>query len=209
MKEKDGSDTVFTINTSFPEEPGDSFYIVARCDWYGFIYYLRDEAWRGNEVLPESFWESSFFYSYSKRGRAFAHWWYENPNTRKELEIMRSTLLADWYGIQLALLHPSVKEVFSNPKITKVHERIGTGKDRKRRTRYVRTHTINEGDIKAKNSLGNSHIHRKTLAWWVIGHQRHYKNGKTRFINGYWKGPLREAKRNFDEGRDRIIDGKN
>ena len=43
-------------------------------------------------------------------------------------------------------------------------------------------------------------------AWYVIGHYRHYKNGKTGWVNGYWKGALRETKKSFDEGRQRILE---
>ena len=49
-------------------------------------------------------------------------------------------------------------------------------------------------------------INRKCLCWYVIGHWREYKNGNKIFIQGYWKGALRNAKKNYDDGRERIID---
>lgn len=117
--------------------------------------------------------------------------------------------LETWYGIQISLLHPSIKEVFSNPAKELVfdYNRINKKKHRKRITRYVKKHVVNEGMIsKAINPASSKTIHRKTLAWYVIGHWRHYKNGNQVFIKGYWKGALRHLKKNLDETRERLVD---
>ena len=45
-------------------------------------------------------------------------------------------------------------------------------------------------------------------AWYVVEHNRIYKNGKNVWIDGYWKGALRDVKRNLDEGKERRIEEK-
>lgn len=115
-------------------------------------------------------------------------------------------LLEVWYSLQIALLHPEIKTVFQNPKREKIYTRQGSGKDRKRIVKYVRKHYITAEDIdEALYGHGHRDFERKTMAWYVIGHWRQYKNGTRKFINGYWKGPLREIKCNLDGGRVRQL----
>ena len=88
----------------------------------------------------------------------------------------------------------------------KVYEREGKGRERKRVVRYVRKHYITADDVdEVLYGKGHRDFERKTMAWYVIGHWRQYQNGTRKFIKGYWKGPLREMKRNFDGGRLREI----
>ena len=111
-----------------------------------------------------------------------------------------------WYGIQVALLNPRLQVLLKNPTKEKVYTRQGKGKDRKRVVKYVRKHYITpEGIDEALYGKGHRDFDRKTMAWYVIGHWRQYKNGTRKFINGYWKGPLREMKRNLDGGRIRQL----
>lgn len=120
--------------------------------------------------------------------------------------VLANNLLTSWYGIQIALLHPQIVDVFQNPTREKVYERKGTGKDRKRVVKYVRKHYITaEGIEEALYGKGHRGFERKTMAWYVVGHWRQYRSGARKFIKGYWKGPLREIKRNLDDGRNRII----
>lgn len=114
--------------------------------------------------------------------------------------------LNDWYGIQILLLNPQCQSIMENPTKEKIYTRVGTGKDRKRVVKYVRKHYITaEGIDEALYGHGHKDFERKTMAWYVIGHWRQYKNGTRKFINGYWKGPLREMKRNLDGGRIRQL----
>ena len=114
--------------------------------------------------------------------------------------------LNDWYGVQVLLLNPICKSIMKNPVKEKMYTRVGTGKDRKRVVKYVRKHYITaEGIDEALYGHGHRDFERKTMAWYVIGHWRQYKNGTRKFINGYWKGPLREMKRNLDGGRVRQL----
>lgn len=106
-----------------------------------------------------------------------------------------------WYGLQIALQHPQIKDVFNTASSSVDVAKGNTSPSKKRKTQYIKKHYKN-GKI---SKIIEAHRHRKTLCWYVIGHWRNYKNGRFIFINGYWKGPLREAKRNLDEGRERII----
>jgi len=116
-------------------------------------------------------------------------------------------MLADWYSVQILLLHPKIKNVFKKGKNVKIKDpAIKKQTNGKRITRYIKQHTITEEAINNELSTCRDGINRKTMAWWVIGHYRTYRNGTKTFIQGYWKGPLRNTKRNHDEGRERIID---
>jgi hypothetical protein len=115
--------------------------------------------------------------------------------------------LETWYGIQIALLHPAVKDVFSNPTIDAVHNQQNR-KGKKRKTTYVKKHILTLENLE---SVSQSHearkINRKCLAWYVIGHWRTYKGGKTVFIMPYWKGVLRDLKKNAEnDERERSFD---
>ena len=112
--------------------------------------------------------------------------------------------LSTWYGIQIALLHPQLREVFHRPKTMPAANGKADSKRRKRQVRYIRRHIIKAGQIEEAMSEPRDYT-RHTLAWYVIGHWRHYQDGKKVFIKGYWKGVLRHLKQNLDEGRDRII----
>ena len=116
-------------------------------------------------------------------------------------------MLGLWYGIQISLLHPVIKDVFANTRSTRLRETVGQGKHKRRITRYVKKHYLNSDELDTAingKPEGRSFV-RHTLAWYVIGHWRHYANGNKVFIQGYWKGALREMKRNMDSGRDREL----
>ena len=130
--------------------------------------------------------------------------YYENSESLEEL--ISYGALSDWYFIQLNLLNPATKVLFSNPTIMRVpvKNKPSTGKQ-KRKCRYVKTYTIKGCDIKKHFYDSNNKINRKCLCWYVIGHWREYKTGQKIFIQGYWKGALKETKRNYDDVRERII----
>lgn len=124
-----------------------------------------------------------------------------------------------WYGIELSMLNPLTIPVFQKPK-TEVYSAptnnrcVPSGKKRKRQTTYVKKHIIPHGAFEAAmNATVDSDAEdgsrrkytRRTMAWYVIGHWSHSRNGKRYFVNGYWKGPLRALKKNLDSGRDRKI----
>lgn len=113
--------------------------------------------------------------------------------------------LVTWYGIQVALLHPTVKNVFKNPSTERVYNPDAKkNRKHKRVTRYIKRHIINSDDIEAALYGTGREFTRHTLVWYVIGHWRCYADGRKVFIQPYWKGALRELKMNLDD-REREI----
>jgi hypothetical protein len=113
------------------------------------------------------------------------------------------SMLETWYGIQIALLHPLVKDVFSKPRTVPLNTGSAKAKNcGKRRVRYVKKHVINPGQIE-KALCGGGAV-RHTLVWYVIGHWRKFADGRKVFIKPYWKGALREIKRSMTD-REREI----
>ena len=108
-----------------------------------------------------------------------------------------------WYSIQISLLHPTIKTLYhvNDPSIRNAKKK--KSKQTKRRTKLIRRMYLDEAEYERETT--GSTINRKTLVWYVCGHFRHYKNGRVIFIQPYWKGVLREVKRNLDRGRDRAI----
>lgn len=135
------------------------------------------------------------------------------------LETAMTTMPQIWYGLELSMLNPMTVEVFQNPK-TEVYSSgvdvrvVPNGKKRRRQVTYVRKHVIpnhavqdamtNSPLVHRDDNTTHRTFTRRTLAWYVIGHWRKTRDGKT-FIRGHWRGPLRQVKQNLDEGRDRKI----
>ena len=113
--------------------------------------------------------------------------------------------LRTWYGVQIALLHPTVKTIFSKPTKEPVYTgRKPRGRGR-RPVKYMKRHVIKTEDINtALYGPPDRKFERHSLVWYVIGHWRTYQNGKKIFIQPYWKGALREIKM-AEESRDREI----
>lgn len=113
--------------------------------------------------------------------------------------------MATWYGIQIALLHPTIKEVFLHPSTASNSEMKRRERNEKRHVKYVKKHIVNIDDL-IRCAEKTKRI-KKCLAWYVIGHWRHYKDGKQIFVKPYWKGALRELKGNAgEEARERDMD---
>ena len=119
---------------------------------------------------------------------------------------MMKALLETWYGIQIALLHPTVRDVFRHPRKEKDRESLQAKRPgQKRAVRYIKVHVINKDDLeKAMYGDGQKRYSRRALVWYVIGHWRTLANGAKSFVKPYWKGPLRDLKMAFPE-RDREI----
>ena len=108
--------------------------------------------------------------------------------------------ITDWYGIQIAMLHPQIKRTYFRGGKEKQTVQVTS---KKRKTKYIQTQYINERTFK-KATADAKRVY-KCLAWYVCGHYRHYKNGTVQFIQGYWKGVMRDTKQNQDEGRIREV----
>ena len=112
-----------------------------------------------------------------------------------------TVLLRCWYAIQVLLLHPNFvkSDILKRDRKVKISENeLLLKKSPKRKAYYIKRESINT-DIFKRNEFS-----RKTMCWYVIGHYRKHGDGKT-WVNGYWKGPLRNAKQNLDDGRERVI----
>lgn len=113
-----------------------------------------------------------------------------------------------WYNIQVALLHPTIKDVFAHPRLESITKETTVRKKgkvvKKRTVKYIKRHVINPDNIERKKN--NRSFNRRTLAWYVVGHWRTCpKSKKKYFVKGFWKGELREAKIHESELRKREI----
>lgn len=120
---------------------------------------------------------------------------------------MANEFYVTWYGIQIALLHPLLKEITEKRTLVSDWQSKDTNGYTKRKVKYIRKLVLDKNEIeKALQKTNNGRpINRKTLVWYVIGHWRHYQNGKKIFIHPYWKGALRELKSSINEQRERTI----
>ena len=122
----------------------------------------------------------------------------------KEFTNLASNIIQLWYKIQIALLHPTIKEIFNVSGMeTESHKKPSNKnyKKGKKVTKYIKQRVINLNKI----SDNNREYKRICLAWYVIGHYRQYKNGKRIFIKPYWKGELRDVKTEYEKRTRKII----
>ncbi len=137
-----------------------------------------------------------------------------NPNNKKmesidyfELCQMTSNIMRIWYGLQLLMLHPKIKYVFTHPKMQTFFNIYSRKENKKHRKTYsIKTIKITNTmlDIPSENT-GNEHRTYQCPLWWVIGHKR-VKCGKVEWVRGYWKGELKDlGKPQEYEIRERII----
>lgn len=95
--------------------------------------------------------------------------------------------------VDYLLKHPEEKQREPHEK------RHNTSKSTARNIDDVQVISLNSlkfktSDAKKANILRSKTIHRIAENWSVRGHYRHYKNGKTIFIEGYEKGNKRQEK---------------
>lgn len=125
--------------------------------------------------------------------------------TRLQQTKLVISFLETWYGIQIALLHPNIKDVFLHSSTASRIEMKRRERKEKRHVKYVKKHIVNIDDL-IRCAEETKRI-KKCLAWYVIGHWRHYKDGKKVFVKPYWKGALRKLKGKTEEDiRERKID---
>lgn len=128
---------------------------------------------------------------------------YAVADTLKPKETVEGLIMPEltaWYGIQIAMLHPQIKRAYFRGGKEKQTVQVTS---KKRKTKYIQRLYINERTFKEATSDAKRVY--KCLAWYVCGHYRHYKNGTVQFIQGYWKGVMRDTKQNQDEGRIREV----
>jgi len=111
-------------------------------------------------------------------------------------------ILVTWYGLQISLLHPLTKIIYEKPSRVKLNLNAKTGKStKKNKVKYIKSHTIKSDEfatlIYGEGSSDNK-INRKALVWYVIGHWRKLKNGKTVFVSPHYKGTMKNVKTAVD-----------
>ena len=123
----------------------------------------------------------------------------------------RDEFLIFWFGIQLALLNPVIKERVHKttmPIPEKLNKQTKKKNAKKSPKKYVKRITIDDiSDIEI-GATKNPHSITEPF-WWVSGHMRNQKvkgGHKMTFIQGYWKGPLKEqAEKIYGEPRQREL----
>lgn len=167
----------------------------------------------GNKQMIMEMWACYGVNSISLNSRRIGYRGY----TDKELLLLQSKLnygnfqdivfsfLSTWYGIQIALLHPTVKEIFQKPqRIPLSNARKREYEKKKNKIRYIKRHVIKDKELKELIHGKSGNYSRHALIWYVTGHWRTYKNGNKVFIQPYFKGALRESKK-IGEIREREI----
>lgn len=125
---------------------------------------------------------------------------------RQTVAQMFISTMETWYGIQIALLHPQVREIFSHPSAEKAEDKKpASKKKRKKVVKYIKKHVIKTLELEAKIYGGEKKRKLHALVWYVIGHWRTYTNGKKVFVRPYWKGKLRELKMNLEDREREIV----
>lgn len=124
-----------------------------------------------------------------------------------ETHTLMSKAIVCWYALQQCLLNPILVNYVSRYKEEVKPSRINSKKKGKLPPkRYVKRNTILFDKMDREISINHEDKHKKKMPLWhVTGHWRTYKRtGKRIFVQGYWKGPLREYKYT-DEPREREI----
>ncbi len=132
----------------------------------------------------------------------------ENAVKHLQVDRMFGLYMETWYGIEVAMLHPTVKDIFLHPTVKK--DKIPK-KDRAeyghKIYRYVKHHYIQTDELNdAIYGKGSHSFNRKALIWYVSGHWREYKTGKKIFIQPYWKGALRATKKAAPRNREIVTE---
>ena len=119
---------------------------------------------------------------------------------------MAGFVMNAWYGVMIALLHPVVKDVFRKGAKQKVKTAsIDDKGNRKRIVRYVKQRYIGtEKLIDAITGGGRSRTYH-ALVWHVVGHWRRLPSGERTFVKPYWKGAMRNLKKNLDEVERQLV----
>jgi len=114
-----------------------------------------------------------------------------------------------FYVIECALLNPVIECVFNEHSnkipINPNNKKFKKSKNKRAHIKYVKCIKIDSINPIDEAFKKRGFI-RKTMVWYVTGHWRTYKSGKRVFIQGYWKGALRDAKNGETRDREIIFD---
>ena len=126
------------------------------------------------------------------------------------MNMLARSILKMWYGIQVSLLNPVIKEGFHRE--TQFVEKPTTATNKKKNQkkppiRYKKVVYLNDEFIDGDERIKRIFT-RKTQCWYVTGHWRNQatKSGHKRiFIQGYWKGISRDTKTADPRDRELIL----
>ena len=122
-------------------------------------------------------------------------------NIRDEVTVMMYV----WYAIQVHLLNPLCQEYVHKETVPDNTSQNSKKSQKKQPKKYIKRILI-DMDKMTELGVGNATKNHtiKCPVWWVIGHWRTYKaTGKRIWIDGYWKGVLRDLQ--ISETRERVI----
>jgi hypothetical protein len=129
--------------------------------------------------------------------------------SEEQMNRLARSMLKMWYGIQVSLLNPVIKEGFHRE--TQLVEKPTTVPNKKNMKkppiRYKKVVYLTDDFINSDERIKRIFT-RKTQCWYVTGHWREYKSGKKIFIQGYWKGISRDTKTADPRERELILNQK-
>lgn len=135
--------------------------------------------------------------------------------TEDQMNGLARSILKMWYGIQVSLLNPVIKEGFHRETqlVEKPTPTPNKKNTKKPPIRYKKVVYLTDDFIDSDERIKKIFT-RKTQCWYVTGHWRNQatKDGhKKIFIQGYWKGISRDTKTTDPREREIVFeenDGK-
>ena len=124
----------------------------------------------------------------------------------KDMSDYAQEVLLAWYTVQTLLLNPVMVPYIKTSNVPIEHSQRSSKKNKKKPPKkYIEKVVL---DMRTLDELAISfekpkYKHKESI-WWVSGHFRKYKTGKTVWIDGYWKGPDR-LKGTLPEPRERVL----
>lgn len=94
-------------------------------------------------------------------------------------------LMQYWYSLQLSMMHPVMKYLYTNKRKIKDRRKYMLGNKCEKLVRHM--NCVNVTAVKM-NELWSSANFDRTSSSYVVGHWRTYKTGKKSFVSPYWKG---------------------
>lgn len=131
--------------------------------------------------------------------------------SEEQMNMLARSILKMWYGIQVSLLNPVIKEGFHRETHLVEPTTTPTKKNLKKPPiRYKKVVYLNDEFIDSDERIKRIFT-RKTQCWYVTGHWRNQptKKGHIKiFIQGYWKGISRDTKTADPREREVILNQK-
>lgn len=130
--------------------------------------------------------------------------------SEKQMNMLARSILKMWYGIQISLLNPVIKEGFHRETqlVEKPTPTPNKKNSKKPPIRYKKVVYLTDEFIESDERIKKIFT-RKTQCWYVTGHWRNQatKDGHRKiFIQGYWKGISRDTKTADPRERELVVE---